>query len=253
MKEYLDREFPRFAEKNAEALRAITSGSSSDLGMWWVVLCYIFEFSCLYVYDTDDGASYRESYGFDRFLLKDPPPPEELNELMRSAFQENKPKSRQSEEKLHGNLLLVEAIAAIPLVIDNAKKIIVICKQLKTSQNEAIAGYVFDSYKLQLYLPVIKNFVLTHEQRRQLMQSRSIIKFGTMTAIAAGVLALMEGLSSTIDLFKGASFLEVAGGLGLIGVLVFAGTAILQMFMTGKPFKLKQLPEPFLDAFRGKK
>jgi hypothetical protein len=250
MKASSDKDFARFVEKNAEAMRAITSGSSSDLGVWWVVLAYIFEFNGLYVYDTDDGAEYHESYEFERYPLKGTLRNAELTELMKAAFKENKPQSREREERLNGNTLRVEAVAAIPLVIDNAKKILVICKQLEKPKDEVAEGYVFDSYKLHLYLPVIKNFILAHEQRRQLVQSKSIIKFGTMAAIAAGVLALMEGLSSTIDLFKGASFLEVAGGLGIIGVLVFVGTAILQMAISGKTFNLKQLFEPFIEAFR---
>jgi hypothetical protein len=253
MKESVGKGFARFAEKNAEAIRAIESGRRSDLGMAWVLLTYIGELNGIYIYDTQDGTGYRENYEFERQLLRNAPQPEELFDLMKAAFDEDKPKSRQREEKLNNNMLFVEAFAAIPLVIDKTKKILLICKQLEATKDEVAESYVFDSYTLKLYVSVIRHFVLAHEQQRQLTQSKNLIKFGSMAAIAAGVLALLEGLSSTVELFKGASFGEVAGGLTIIGILVFLGIAIVQILTSDKPFGLKKLPISFLNNPRTQK
>ncbi|MDZ7360946.1 MAG: ATP-binding protein [candidate division KSB1 bacterium] len=182
MKESLDTSFAQFIEKNVEALRTVASASSSDLGMLWVVLVYIFDFNCLYLYETDDGINFRKTAAFKRDLLDVEPKYEDFASLMKSAFEAGKAKSTQREEALKNKMLFVEAIAAIPLVINNTKKILVICKQLVKSKDEVVGGYIFDVYKLELYLSVIRIFVRVHEQERQLLQSEKLAELGTLTA-----------------------------------------------------------------------
>jgi len=182
MKESLDASFAKFIEKNYEAFKAIASEGSADLGMLCMVLTYIFDFICLYVYEPDGGNNFRKRIAFKRDLLDTEPKYEDFARLIKSAFDEDKAISTQKEETIKDNLIFVEAIAAIPLIIDNSKKILVICKQLVKSKDEVVGGYVFDSYKLELYLSVIRIFVRVHEQEGQLLQSEKLAALGTLTA-----------------------------------------------------------------------
>src|SRR5574341_585329 len=245
MRESLDKDFARFIEKNGEVLKMLASESSAKLDTLWRVLVYIFEFNYLSVYETNDGTTYRKSYECDRSPLQELPEYEDLIGLMQSAYARDKAESTQKEEIVKGKLLLVEAIAAIPLIIDNNKKILVICKQLEKSKDEVIHGYVFDGYKLQLYLSVIRNFVRVHEQQKQLrqsheqlMQSQKQITHSRnqirLAAIAAGVFALLEGLSSTIGIIKESSLLNVTQGLLIMLVLVFLIAGGVRMWPAAK-------------------
>lgn len=66
------------------------------------------------------------------------------------------------------------------------------------------------SYKLQLYLAVIKSFVQIHEQQKQLLQNKNLINLGTWAALAGGILAALEVISLIIEWirnFQGYSFL----------------------------------------------
>jgi hypothetical protein len=257
MKESLDKDFARFIEKNGEVLKMLASESSAKLDTLWRVLVYIFEFNYLSVYETNDGTTYRKSYECDRSPLKELPEHEDLIGLMQSAYARDKAESTQKEEIVKGNLLLVEAIAAIPLVIDNEKKILIICKQLEKSKDEVIHGYVFDGYKLQLYLSVIRNFVRVHEQQKQLRQSHEQLMQShkqinqsknqiRLAAIAAGVFALLEGLSSTIGIIKESSLVNVTQGLLIMLVLVFLIAGGVRMWPAAKPFKIFVMIDEFL-------
>ena len=223
----------------------------------WRVLVYIFEFNYLSVYEANDGTTYRKSFECDRSPLKELPEYENLLGLMQSAYARDKAESTQKEEIVKSNLLLVEAIAAIPLVIDNEKKILIICKQLEKPKDEVIHGYVFDGYKLQLYLSVIRNFVRVHEQQKQLrlsheqlIQNQKQITHSKnqirLAAIAAGVFALLEGLSSTIGIIKESSLLNVTQGLLIMLVLVFLIAGGVRMWPAAKPFKIFMMIDEFL-------
>lgn len=257
MRESLDKDFARFIEKNGEVLKMIASESSANLDTLWRVLAYIFEFNYLSVYETNDGTTYRKSFECDRSPLKELPEHEDLIGLMQSAYARDKAESTQKEEIVKGNILLVEAIAAIPLVIDDDKKILIICKQLEKPKDEVIYGYVFDGYKLQLYLSVIRNFVRVHEQQKQLrlsheqlMQSHKQINQSKnqirLAAIAAGVFALLEGLSSTIGIIKESSLLNVTQGLLIMLVLVFLIAGGVRMWPAAKPLKIFVMIDEFL-------
>jgi hypothetical protein len=243
--------------KNGEVLKMLASESSAKLDTLWRVLVYIFEFNYLSVYETNDGTTYRKSYECDRSPLQELPEYEDLIGLMQSAYARDKAESTQKEEIVKGKLLLVEAIAAIPLIIDNNKKILVICKQLEKPKDEVIHGYVFDGYKLQLYLSVIRNFVRVHEQQKQLRlsheqltQSQKQITHSRnqirLAAIAAGVFALLEGLSSTIGIIKESSLLNVTQGLLIMLVLVFLIAGGARMWPVAKLFKIFMGIDEFL-------
>lgn len=256
MKESLDKDFARFIEKNGEVLKMLASESSAKLDTLWRVLVYIFEFNYLSVYETNDGTTYRRSFECDRSPLRELPEHEDLIGLMQSAFKRDKAESTQKEELVKDNLLLVEAIAAIPLVIDNDRKILIICKHLEKPKDEVIHGYVFDGYKLQIYLSVIRNFVRVHEQQKQLRlsheqliqshkqinQSKNQIR---LAAIAAGVFALLEGLSSTIGIIKESSLLSVTQGLLIMLVLVFLIAGGVRLWPAAKPLKIFMMIDEF--------
>ena len=189
MKESLDYSFARYIEKNAEALRAMADDNTSNLGMFWVVLVYIFDFNSLYIYErVQEG--FRKSAEFTRDSIGDELRYENFAWLMEAAFAENKAKTSQKEEALTDQALYVEAIAAIPLVIDNEKKVLVLCKQLVQSKDEAMESYVFDSYQLELYSSVIRIFIRIHELERQqkkalealVLQSQKLAEVGNLTA-----------------------------------------------------------------------
>jgi len=255
MIESLDKDFRIFIEKNGEVLKMIASESSAKLETLWRVLVYIFDFNYLCIYDKNDGANYRKSYECDRSPLKELPKYESFADLLKSAFEHDKAESAQQETILRDNLLLVEAIAAIPLVINDTPKVLIICQHLEKTKDEVVQGYVFDNYKLQLYLSVIKNFVRVHEQQRQLVQSHEELQRSheqllqsqeqlirsknriTLAVIAAAVVALLEGLSSIIGILKDSSWLHVAQGLGVILFLVSLIAAAIRLWKSKNPAK----------------
>jgi signal transduction histidine kinase len=182
MRESLDKDFRIFIEKNGEVLKMIASESSAKLETLWRILVYIFDFNYLCIYDIKDGINFHKSFECDRSLLREIPKFENFFDLMRSALAHGRAESVQQEEILEGNLLLVEAVAAIPLTINDSTKVLIICKQLEKPIDEVVQGYVFDSYKLQLYLSVINEFVRVSEQSRQLIQKEKLAELGTLTA-----------------------------------------------------------------------
>jgi len=184
MKEFSDKSF---IDKNAEALRTATSKGASDFDMLCVILGFLFDFNFLHIYETEDGVSFHKINELKKSPLIVDQQDEDFVQLMESAFRENKAASIQKEEQLKDDMLLVNAIAAIPFAINNGRKILIICKQLVTSKNEVIEGYIFDGYELQRYLSVITIFVRIHEQERQLIQNRllqseKLAELGTLTA-----------------------------------------------------------------------
>jgi hypothetical protein len=253
MKQALDQEFAKFSEKSAEVLRTIAGEGAVQLETLWKVLVYIFELNYLALYDKNDGEiNFKGIYEFERNPLKEFPRHDHLAGLLKSAFEQSKPKSRQKERELKDGMLLVEAVAAIPMLIDGTKKVLVICKHLEIPKAEVVEGYVFDSYKLQLYLSVIKSFVRIHEQQKQLIQSKSQIieqqrqlvqnksqiGVGRLAAIAGGIFALLEGLDAIIGVFKASSIWEVVMGLITIGLLVFFGFVIFRLGTSKKIFNI---------------
>jgi hypothetical protein len=256
MSESLDRDFARFIEKNGEVLKMLASESSAKLETLWRVLVYIFDFNYLCLYDANDGMNFRKNFECDRSLLKEIPKYELFFDLMKSALDHDKAESAQQEEILKDDLLLVEAVAAIPLFISGTPKVLIICKQLEKKRVEVVQGYVFDNYKLQLYLSVIRNFVRVHEQQRQLSQNYEQLKQSherlllsqeqlmqgktqiTLAAIAFGVFALLEGLSSAIGILKESSWLNVIQGFAIILFLVFFSAAIVRLWKPKNPTKL---------------
>jgi len=236
MKQYLDKDFAKFSERSAEVLRTIAGERTVQLETLWKVLVYIVELNYLALYDkNNNGINFRVIYEFERNPLKEIPQYDNCAGLVRAAFEQNKPKSRQRERELKDGMLLVEAIAAIPLVVDNTKKVLVICKHLVIPKIKVVEGYVFDSYTLQLYLSVIKSFVRIHEQQKQLIQNKGQIGIGRLAAIAGGIFALLEGLEAIIGIFRTPSILEVMMGLITMGLLIFFAFVI---FRLGKPKKI---------------
>ncbi|GEM_PF-4801771 len=262
MSESLDKDFARFIEKNGEVLKMLASESSAKLETLWRVLVYIFDFNYLCLYDANDGMNFHKNFECDRSLLKEIPKYELFFDLMKSAVDNDKAESAQQEEILKDDLLLVEAVAAIPLLINDVPKVLIICKQLEKNRVEVVQGYVFDNYKLQLYLSVIRNFVRVHEQQRQLNQNYEQLKQSheqlkqsherlllsqeqlmqgktqiTLAAIAFGVFALLEGLSSAIGILKESSWLNVAQGFAIILFMVFFIAAIVRLWKPKNPAK----------------
>jgi len=182
MNEPPDRSFAKFIEKNAEALRTATRKGASDLDMLCIILGFLFDFNFLYIYETTEGEKFHRSNEFKKSPYTEEPQYEGFVQLIKSAFQTNKVASLQKEESLKDNMLLVHAIAAVPLAINNIKRVLVVCKQLIKAKDEVIEGFIFDSYELERYLSVIEIFVRIHEQDRQLIQSEKLAELGTLTA-----------------------------------------------------------------------
>lgn len=188
MKEPLDYSFARYLDKNADALRTMAGDNASNLGMLWVVLVYVFDFNSLYIYEPAPEG-FRRSAEFARDSIGDELRYENFAWLLEAAFNEDKAKTSQKEEALPHEAVYVEALAAIPLVIDNTKKILLLCKQLVLSKEEVIGGYVFDSYKLELYLSVVRVFIRIHELESQqkktlealVRQSQKLAEVGNLT------------------------------------------------------------------------
>lgn len=66
----------------------------------------------------------------------------------------------------------------------------------------------------------IRSDILLHKVEKY-FESKNSIDIGRLAAIAGGVLALLEGLSSAIAIIKESSFVEVAEGLIVIAFLIF--------------------------------
>lgn len=171
-----------FIEKNVEALRTATDKGASDIDMLCVVLGFLFDFNFLYIYETNDGINFHKNNEFKKSPLSETPKFDDYIELLKAAFQESKATSIQKEEKLKDNILLVNAIAAIPLFVDNTQKILIVCKQFTGSMEEVFQDFVFNSYELERYLSVIKIFSQVHEKERQLIHSEKLAELGTLTA-----------------------------------------------------------------------
>ena len=112
------------------------------------------------------------------------------------------------------------------------------------------------SYKLQLYLSVIKSFVQIHEQQKQLLQNKNLINLGTWAALAGGILAALEVISSIIECirnFQGYSFLEMVEGLSIVALLVFFIAATIRLWMSKVPIKFfANWPGTLAKVFRRK-
>lgn len=243
MLEPLDRDFARFVEKNAEVLKMIANESAADIETLWKVLVYIFDFNYLAVYEINHRDS---SYEFYKSPIKEIPILEDYVELIDSAIFENRAKSLQKEEETRNGMLLVEALAAIPFVIDQTQKILIICKQMEKSKAEVISGYEFDGYKLQLYLSVIKNFVRVHESKRQ-------ITAGKLATIALGIFASLEGLGAIIGILKGSSVLDITEGFVGIMFLIFVVAVSAQLWTSKKGLKLNKMIKFFTKLLKRQK
>jgi signal transduction histidine kinase len=178
----LETSFAKYIEKNAKRLHAIANESSADLSLLWGMLVYIFDFNGLYVYDTDDGCRFRRMTSLHRDPEGDRLSYDQFESLMKTACADDKPVSTQKEATLHDDVVSVEAMAAIPLVIDGQRKILVLFKKLQVPRGEVVVNFVFNSYQLELYLSVITVFTRAHEQERQLLHSEKLAMLGTLTA-----------------------------------------------------------------------
>ena len=96
----------------------------------------------------------------------------------------------------------------------------------------------------------IRNDLLLHKVEKY-FESKSQINIGKLVAIAGSVFALLEALSSAIQIIKEYSFLEVIEGLGMIALLVLFVAAMIRLWTPERPFKLlQQLLESLIEAFR---
>jgi len=75
----------------------------------------------------------------------------------------------------------------------------------------------------------IRSDILIHKVSKY-FESKSSINIGKIAAIAGGVLALLEGLSSAIQIIKESSFLEVVEGFVVIAFLVFFVAALIRLW-----------------------
>lgn len=236
----LDRDFAKFVERNSEVLGMLADErATTNLATLWVVLVYIFEFNCLYIYEENENGSFSQSLGLKRDLLGPEPIYKDYFWLMKSAFEDDKAKSTQDEEGLKDNMVFVQALAAVPLAIGDAKKVVVFCKQLIKPQSEVVEGYVFDSYEIERYMSVIKIVMRVQGLERQLIKDKRKINLGKLVAVAGGVFALLQTLEAVMDIFRGFSPLHLAEGLITILVLVIFGVAIIRLWKKPEiPFKI---------------
>ncbi len=239
MKETLDKDFAKFVERNPEVLGMLNNGrATTNLSSLWVVLVYIFDFNCLYVYEQDKNGGFSQSLGLKRDLLGTEPIYKNYFWLMKSAFEEDEAKSTQEEEGLKDNMVFVQAIAAVPLVIDNAKKVVVFCKQLIKPQSEVVEGYVFNGYEIERFMSIIKIVMRVQGLEKQLVKNKRQISIGKLAVVVGGVLALLQGLDSVIGIIKDFSIWHVAEGLIAIILLAILGFAITRFWKTEMPFKI---------------
>lgn len=75
----------------------------------------------------------------------------------------------------------------------------------------------------------IRSDILLHKVEKHFESKRSL-NLGKLAAVAGGVLALLEGLSSAIEIIKGSSFLEVLEGLVIIIFLVVFVTIVVRLW-----------------------
>lgn len=240
-----EQEFARLVEWNDKLLGMLAGENVINLELLWRVLIFLFGLDSIVIYESNHKHGFHESFGFATSLVKKTPSFEDCGDLVQAAFAENKPQSKQLEEPVSNGTTLVDAIAAIPVVIEESKKVITIYKRLEVPQLELVEGYAFDSYRLQLYNSVINGLIRLHAQNKQLAvqqdqiaeqqmrlsQNRdSVVRSGrhiTLAAIAAGLFALLEGLSAAIGILKDSTVVDVLQGLLVIAVLVLIfGTAV---------------------------
>lgn len=236
----LDKDFAKFVERNSAVLGMLADErATTNLATLWVVLVYIFDFNCLYIYEENENGSFSQSLGLKRDLLGPEPIYKDYFWLMKSAFEEDKAKSTQDEEGLKDNMVFVQAIAAVPLVIGDAKRVMVFCKQLIKPQSEVVEGYVFNSYEIERYMSIIKIVMRVQGLERQFIRDKRKINLGKLVAVVGGVFALLQTLESVMDIFRGFSALHLAEGLITILLLVICGVAIIRLWKKPEiPFKI---------------
>lgn len=96
----------------------------------------------------------------------------------------------------------------------------------------------------------VRSDILLHKVEKY-FDSRLQINIGKLVALAGSIWALIEGLSSVIEMINKFSFLDIVKGLTMIMLLAFFISAIIRLWTSEKPFKLLQLLlESFIEAFR---
>lgn len=248
-----ETEFAQLVEWNDKLLGMIAGESVVNLELLWRVLIFLFGLDSIVIYESNPNHGFYESFGFATSLAKKTPDFGDCGDLVHAAFEENRPQSKQLEEPLADGKTLVDAIAAIPVVIEESKKVITIYKRLEVHQHELVEGYAFDSYQLHLYNSVITGLIRLHTQNKQLalqqeqiveqqaklsqhrdsvVQSRRRIE---LAAVAAGVFALLEGLSAAIGMLKESTAVDIFQGLLIIAVLVLIlGAAVRLAKLDGR-------------------
>ncbi len=234
----LENEFGKFVEKHPAILSAVVNSSSLNLETLWSFLVYIFELNYLAVFETEDGVHFRKVHEVARNLHKELPPQPALEAMMQSAYAWRKPESLQNEAECGHEQCAVQAVAAIPLTLAAQHKMLLICKQLTMPKQEVVRGYVFNSYELQRYLTVIKNFLRVAEQQKQIQGDRKKIYMGKAVAIASGVFGSLQALQAIRDLFGNLGPPEILKGLVTIAFLAFAVIVAFRLSQSDEPFQL---------------
>ncbi|MGH7492150.1 MAG: hypothetical protein ACREOO_07125 [bacterium] len=234
----LESEFGKFIEKQPAILSALANTTSLNLETPWNFLVYIFELNYLALFETNDGGLFRKIHEMERGLEKPLPPDTALVAMMQSAHALRKPESMQNEIEGEGERCEVQAVAAIPLLISGQRKMLLICKQLTMPKEQVVRGYVFNSYELQRYLAVIKNFVRVAEQQNQIQGHKKKILLGKGVAIASGVFGSLQALLAIRDLFGNFGPPEILRGLGTIAFLIFAVIVAIRLSQADEPFQL---------------
>lgn len=204
MKRNTKQTFPRYeslwkwVKGDVDTLRTITSASSGDAGLLWIILPELFELNTLYVLERKSKNKFKVRTRSKRTnLFKTTLDLKKCSSLFEHSYLKKCRMADQVEIQKSSDEYFVEAMASIPLIIQNQIRIIAIHKQLILPKKQVEERYILDSYLVEFIELVIRAFLTVGEKERELIQAEKMAALGTMAS------ALVHEINQPLTVIRG--------------------------------------------------